>query len=68
MIETEYKNFIQYLIKIIDEIGNLIQNNNNYDKILFTKLSQILFNEQYRIHLGILLIFISFILYIIDII
>jgi hypothetical protein len=68
MIQTEYKIFIEYLIKLIDEIGDLIQNNKIYDKNFFIKLSVIIFNQKYRIHLGILLIFISFFLYIIDII
>jgi hypothetical protein len=63
-----YKKNIDYLIKIIEEIGFLLENNNINDKYFLIKLSKIIFNIKYRIHFGIFIIFISLILYIIDII
>ena len=58
--------FIDYLIKMIDEIGTLLQEN-NLDGKLIKKLSAIILNPEYRIQLGVLIILISFIIYIVSV-
>ena len=57
---------MDYLIKMIDEIGTLLQEN-NLDGKLIKKLSVIILNPEYRIQLGVLIILISFIIYIVSV-
>lgn len=62
-----YRSFISYISKMIDEIGLLIMNKNKMSNEEFlTNISKIFLNPQYRIHLGIFIILLSFFLYIID--
>lgn len=65
-MEKQYLIFMDYLIKMIDEIGNALQDN-NFDEKLIKKLSVIILNPEYRIQLGVLIIFISFIIYIVSV-
>jgi hypothetical protein len=65
-MESEYKKFMDYVIKLIDEIGNLLQNN-KIDEKLLKKIIKIIMQEEYRIQLGILIILISFIIYIVSV-
>ena len=65
-MEKQYLMFIDYLIKMIDEIGTLLQEN-NLDGKLIKKLSAIILNPEYRIQLGVLIILISFIIYIVSV-
>jgi hypothetical protein len=65
-MEKQYLMFMDYLIKMIDEIGTLLQEN-NLDGKLIKKLSVIILNPEYRIQLGVLIILISFIIYIVSV-
>jgi len=65
-MEREYLKFIEYVIKLIDEIGNTITDN-KIDENLIKKLSVIILNPKYRIQLGVLIILISFIIYIVSV-
>ena len=65
-MEKQYLIFMDYLIKMIDEIGTLLQEN-NLDGKLIKKLSAIILNPEYRIQLGVLIILISFIIYIVSV-
>ena len=65
-MEREYLNFMEYVIKLIDEIGNAL-NDNKMDENLIKKLSVIILNPKYRIQLGVLIILISFIIYIVSV-
>ena len=70
VLENEYKYFIKYLITFIDDIGNLIieLNKNSLSSEQFIKkLSLIVFDPKYRIQLGMLIILISFIIYIVSV-
>lgn len=63
-----YEEFIRYLSDLIDDIGNIVIDSNKYTyKETATRLSLILLRPKYRIHLGILLVFISMFLYVIDV-
>ena len=63
-----YKEFINYLTYLIDDIGNVVADSkkNTYKETL-TNLSKIILRPEYRVHLGVLLIFISMFLYVIDV-
>lgn len=65
-MEQEYLKFMEYVIKLIDEIGNAL-NDNKMDENLIKKLSVIILNPKYRIQLGVLIILISFIIYIVSV-
>lgn len=65
-MEREYSKFMEYVIKLIDEIGNAL-NDNKMDENLIKKLSVIILNPKYRIQLGVLIILISFIIYIVSV-
>ena len=65
-MEREYLNFMEYVIKLIDEIGNALTDN-KMDENLIKKLSVIILNPKYRIQLGVLIILISFIIYIVSV-
>lgn len=65
-MEREYLKFMEYVIKLIDEIGNVL-NDNKMDENLIKKLSVIILNPKYRIQLGVLIILISFIIYIVSV-
>ena len=65
-MEQEYLKFMEYVIKLIDEIGNTITDN-KIDENLIKKLSVIILNPKYRIQLGVLIILISFIIYIVSV-
>ena len=65
-MEREYLNFMEYVIKLIDEIGDTLTNN-KMDENLIKKLSVIILNPKYRIQLGVLIILISFIIYIVSV-
>lgn len=65
-MESEYKKFMEYVIKLIDEIGNLLQNN-KIDEKLLKKIIKIIMQQEYRIQLGILIILVSFIIYIVSV-
>lgn len=65
-MEQEYLKFMEYVIKLIDEIGNALTNN-KIDENLIKKLSVIILNPKYRIQLGVLIILISFIIYIVSV-
>ncbi len=65
-MESEYKKFMEYVIKLIDEIGNLLENN-KIDEKLLKKIIKIIMQQEYRIQLGILIILISFIIYIVSV-
>ena len=70
VLENEYKYFIKYLITFIDDIGKLIieLNKNNLSSEQFIKkLSLIVLDPKYRIQLGMLIILISFIIYIVSV-
>jgi|TARA_Y100000389_G_C17271046_1_gene417984 hypothetical protein len=70
VLENEYKYFIKYLITFIDDIGNLIieLNKNSLSSEQFIKkLSLIVLDPKYRIQLGMLIILISFIIYIVSV-
>ena len=70
VLENEYKYFIKYLITFIDDILNLIielnKNNLSLEKFI-KKLSLIVLDPKYRIQLGMLIILISFIIYIVSV-
>ena len=65
-MEREYLKFMEYVIKLIDEIGNALTDN-KMDENLIKKLSIIILNPKYRIQLGVLIILISFIIYIVSV-
>lgn len=63
-MEKEYNKFMRYIIKLIDEIGDVLQTN-KLDKNLIKKISNIILKPKYRVQLGVLVIIISFIIYIV---
>ena len=65
-MEQEYLKFMEYVIKLIDEIGNALTDN-KMDENLIKKLSVSILNPKYRIQLGVLIILISFIIYIVSV-
>jgi hypothetical protein len=65
-MESEYKKFMEYVIKLIDEIGSELENN-KIDEKLLKKIIEIIMQPKYRIQLGILIILISFIIYIVSV-
>lgn len=65
-MEKEYLKFMEYVIKLIDEIGNVL-NDSKMDENLVKKLIIIILNPTYRIQLGVLIILISFIIYIVSV-
>ena len=65
-MEKQYLMFMDYLIKMIDEIGTTLQDS-KLDENLIKKLSSIILNPEYRIQLGVLIILISFIIYIVSV-
>ena len=70
VLENEYKYFIKYLIIFIDDIGNLIIELNKKSlssEQFIKKLSLIVLDPKYRIQLGMLIILISFIIYIVSV-
>jgi hypothetical protein len=65
-MEKQYLMFMDYLIKMIDEIGSAVQDS-KLDENLVKKISSIILNPEYRIQLGVLIILISFIIYIVSV-
>ena len=65
-MERVYLKFMEYVIKLIDEIGNVLTDN-KMDENLVKKLIVIILNPNYRIQLGVLIILISFIIYIVSV-
>ena len=65
-MESEYKKFMEYVIKLIDEIGSELENN-KIDEKLLKRIIEIIMQPKYRIQLGILIILISFIIYIVSV-
>ena len=65
-MERVYLKFMEYVIKLIDEIGDTLTNN-KMDENLIKKLSVIILNPKYRIQLGVLIILLSFIIYIVSV-
>tara|TARA_B100000401_G_C52807534_1_gene721894 strand:- start:2639 stop:2839 length:201 start_codon:yes stop_codon:yes gene_type:complete len=65
-MEQEYLKFMKYVINLIDEIGNVIEDGNPNEKLL-KKIINIILKPEYRIQLGILIILISFIIYIVSV-
>jgi len=60
-----YKNTIQTIIDIINEITNLFDISPNYNNI-FRKILRIIFKNDRMFYIGIILIILSFIIYFID--
>jgi len=60
-----YKNTIQTIIDIINEITHLLDITKNYDNI-FRKILRIFFKNERMFYIGIILIILSFIIYFID--
>jgi hypothetical protein len=60
-----YKNTIQTIIDIINEITHLFDITKNYENI-FRKILRILFKNERMFYIGIILIILSFIIYFID--
>lgn len=60
-----YRNTIQTIIDIINEITHLLDITQNYDNI-FRKILRILFKNERMFYIGIILIILSFIIYFID--
>jgi len=60
-----YKNTIQTIIDIINEITHLLDITKNYENI-FRKILRILFKDERMFYIGIILIILSFIIYFID--
>jgi|TARA_B100000497_G_C7578153_1_gene348153 hypothetical protein len=65
-MEREYLTFMKYVISLIDEIGDVIKDGKPDEK-LFKKIINIILKPEYRIQLGILIILISFIIYIVSV-
>ena len=63
-MEKEYNKFMRYVIKLVDEIGDVLQRD-KLDANLIKKISNIVLKPKYRVQLGILFIIISFIIYIV---
>ena len=64
IIDT-YKNTLQTIIDIINDITRIIDYSSNYDNI-FKKILNIFFNENRMFYIGIILIILSFVIYFID--
>ena len=60
-----YKNTIQTIIDIINDITHLLDISTNYDNI-FIKILKIFFKNERMFYIGIILIILSFIIYFID--
>jgi hypothetical protein len=58
-----YKNTIQTIIDIINELTELYNNNQNVDRM---KIYEIMFNNDRKIYMGIVFVVLSFIFYFID--
>lgn len=65
-MEREYLKFMRYVINLVDEIGDVIEDGKPDEK-LFKKIINIILKPEYRIQLGILIILISFIIYIVSV-
>jgi hypothetical protein len=65
-MEQEYLKFMKYVINLVDEIGDVIEDGKPDEK-LFKKIINIILKPEYRIQLGILIILISFIIYIVSV-
>jgi hypothetical protein len=65
-IEELYKNFILFIIELINDISIIMRNNKTTYYMKLVLLSQILFDENKKIFIGFLLILISFIFYFVD--
>lgn len=65
-IEKLYENFLNFFINFINELEKLLKNNKLTYKEKLMRLSELMFEKDKRIYIGILLIIISFILYFID--
>tara|TARA_B110001450_G_scaffold47489_1_gene44195 strand:+ start:410 stop:610 length:201 start_codon:yes stop_codon:yes gene_type:complete len=65
-MEREYLKFMKYVINLVDEIGDVIEDGKPDEK-LFKKIINIILKPEYRIQLGILIILISFIIYIVSV-
>ena len=61
-----YKNTIQTIIDIINEMTHLFDITKNYENI-FRKILKILFKNERMFYIGIILIILSFIIYFIDV-
>lgn len=57
-----YKNTIQTIIDIINDVIILIDNNTNY----YENLKKIFFKEERQFYIGIIFILLSFVIYFID--
>lgn len=57
---------MKYVINLVDEIGDVIEDGKPDEK-LFKKIINIILKPEYRIQLGILIILISFIIYIVSV-
>ena len=57
---------MRYVINLVDEIGDVIEDGKPDEK-LFKKIINIILKPEYRIQLGILIILISFIIYIVSV-
>jgi len=65
-MEREYLKFMKYVINLVDEIGDVIEDGKPDEKLL-KKIINIILKPEYRIQLGILIILISFIIYIVSV-
>lgn len=66
--EDEYRSFMLYLVKMVDKIGDLIHNRKkmSHDKLM-SKMSTIILEPKHRIHLGVFLVLLSFVIYIVSV-
>lgn len=63
-----YDDFMNYVVDLIDRISIIINNRDNLKpNELAYKISDILFEPENRIMLGVLIVMISFILYLLDV-
>ena len=66
-MQKEYNEFMNYLVDLVDDIGEIISQNKRttYEEFL-TSIAKVMFEPKHRIHLGVLVILISMLLYILD--
>lgn len=66
--EVEYRSFMLYLVEMVDKIGDLIHNRKkmSHDKLM-SKLSTVILDPNHRIHLGVFLVLLSFVIYIVSV-
>jgi hypothetical protein len=62
-ISNIYKNTIQTIIDIINEVMIILDNN---DKNLYEKLLNVFYKEERQFYIGIIFIVLSFVIYFID--